>query len=147
MECEKELRLLWPELRLTWNPVALLVSPGCFDAFGLPVPPRYDGRWQVVVKGRLDGEDTVVHTLGAESNNLKPYRAPGPWLIQYMREWDSANRAFVESMQRMYAEAEAEQRTLKTRADEKADEETHRFATNHGAKNHWAVGMDLKLNH
>lgn len=143
-ECEKHLRSRFPDLRLVWNPQAFLATPGSYDVYGNAMPPRYEGRYQVVVKGILDGEDTVVHTLGTETDPKKPYRAPGPWLIEFMAEWDAANLCFAESMRKMYDQAEAEARTAQTRKDEEAEEETHRFAAEHGARNHWAVGIQLK---
>lgn len=143
IQAEKDIQLLDPNLRLVWNPSAFISTPGCFDAYGNIVPARYEGRWQVQIKGYGDGELTVVHTLGSETDATKPYRSPGPWLVQYLREWDAAQRHFMESMKKAMEEEERMKASAESELWEKGEEELNRFAAEQGAKNHWTVPAQI----
>lgn len=107
---EQACRLLDDRIRLVWNPIAYLARPGAFDAFGVAIPPAYEGRYQVVVPGSLDGELVALHTLGNELGPHKPYRAVGPWLVEFLQQWDTQNVHQAAAMQQAVAESDAENR-------------------------------------
>lgn len=127
---ERQLRdTLDASLRIVWNPKAFLSRVGSYDAEGRAIPPLYEGRYQVVIPGKLDGVDTVVHTLGAEEGPHKPYKPVGEWLVTFMREWDTANVHQMEAMQRMQRESDALESALAIAAAERRQESNARFAT------------------
>ena len=107
---EQACRLLDDRIRIVWNPIAYLARPGAFDAHGKTIPPLYEGRYQVVVPGALDGQLVALHTLGNELGPHKPYRAVGPWLIEFLQRWDTQNVHHAEAMRTAIAESDAANR-------------------------------------
>lgn len=107
---EQACRLLDDRIRIVWNPIAYLARPGVFDALGTAIPPLYEGRYQVVVPGTLDGELVALHTLGSELGPHKPYRAVGPWLVEFLQRWDTQNVHQAEAMRQAVAESDAANR-------------------------------------
>jgi hypothetical protein len=102
---ELALQKIDARLRIVWNPKAFLACPGVQDVYGrITKPIEYAGRWQVVVKGDLDGEDTMILQLGSESDPKKPYRAVGWWLVDYLQQVDTANKHQAEMMRQMLDE-------------------------------------------
>lgn len=114
---EAELRRLDDDLRIEWEPKAVMVKRGGYTARGQVVNPVYDGRWVIVKKGdpfrtqsyRPDtrvcfvtqpvevGSGTTKMTAMREDG---PYAPVGDWLVTVMRSWDRHNR---EAMQRASA--------------------------------------------
>lgn len=126
---ERALQGIDPNLRIVWNPKAFLARPGHYDAEGRPVPPTYDGRWHVVIQGKLDGVDTVVYTLGSEDGSQKPYKPVGPWLVDYMREWDTANVHRMAALRKLQDEEVSIQSALAQHAHDARAEAAARFST------------------
>jgi hypothetical protein len=119
---ELALQKMDARLRIVWNPHAFLACPGVQDVYGrLTKPIEYAARWQVVVKGAVDGVDTMILQLGSESDPTKPYRAVGWWLVDYLQQVDTANRHQAELMQQML-DAEC-----KAQAARKAQERAQRL--------------------
>lgn len=117
---ERELRLLDDRLRIVWNPRAFLACPGSFDAQGNAIPPRYDGRWQVIL---LNGDPTppIIYTVAEDGQ--KAYRPVGPGLVTFMRLWDAQNVHRAREIARMEADAErAEAAALLTHRDTVLDQ-------------------------
>lgn len=92
-------------LRIVWHPKALIARPLVRSATGaIERPTEYAGRYQVVIAGALDGELTALHTVGSELGPEKPYRAIGPWLVEFLRVWDAQNMERAQEMAKMVAE-------------------------------------------
>lgn len=117
-------------LRIVWHPHAYHAQPGRFDAFGKPIPPRTEGRWQVVIPGRRDGALTVIHTLGAEIGPDHPYRPVGWWLLDFLREWDMANADALRRRAAVLAQNDQLDAAARAASEAQADEATHRYAAN-----------------
>lgn len=126
---ERELQRIDSGLRIVWNPKAFLARVGMYDATGRAVPPIYEGRWQVVIQGKTDGVDTIIYTLGSEDGTRKPYKPVGPWLVDYMRAWDTANVHRMEAMKKLLQEQEAVERALAIDAQERRREASECFST------------------
>jgi hypothetical protein len=111
---EQSLRLLDDALRIEWEPRAVMVKRGGYDARGKVINPVYDGRWKVVKKHdpfrtAMWREDSLVCYLTAPmvtgSGEAKvhaltadgPYAPVGEWVVELFRSWDRANRAFVDA--------------------------------------------------
>lgn len=107
---EQACQLLDDRIRIVWNPIAYLARPGAFDAHGIAIPAVYEGRYQVVVPGALDGELVALHTLGNELGPHKPYRAVGPWLVDFLQQWDTQNVHQAEAMRQIIAESDESNR-------------------------------------
>jgi hypothetical protein len=119
-------------LRIIWNPKAFLACPGVQDVYGrITKPIEYAGRWQVVVKGALDGEDTMILQLGSESDPKKPYRAVGWWLVDYLQQVDTANRHQAEMMQKMLDEEVKAQQAAKEKEQASRLEYLTKLYTDH----------------
>lgn len=112
---ERELRRLDDDLRIEWEPRAVLVTRGRYDALGKMTEPVYDGRWKIVKKHdpnrtAMWREDALVTyvtapvTAGYGEKKVYAMTADGPyapvgwWLVEHMRSWDRANRDFVNRM-------------------------------------------------
>ncbi len=106
---ERALRLLDDDLRIEWEPLAVMTKRGGYDARGKVINPVYDGRWAVVKKGdpyrttsyRPDTRVCFVTapvTVGSGTKQITamqedgPYAPVGWWLVDVMRSWDRANR-------------------------------------------------------
>jgi hypothetical protein len=126
---EKELQFLDRNLRIIWNPRAFLARPGKYDVSGKAVPPTYEGRYQVVINGKSDGIDTIIWTVATEDVTDRQYRPVGPWLVEFMRIWDTENVHRMEAMKQMIDEQMAVQEALNIAAAEKRLERSERFAT------------------
>ena len=106
---EAALRLLDDGLRIVWEPRAVMVKRGNYDANGRIVNPTYEGRWKIVKVGdpnrtalwredalvtyvttpvTIGGGDRKVHAMTADG----PYAPVGDWVVEHMRSWDRANR-------------------------------------------------------
>lgn len=116
---EQALQQLDALLTIRWNPHAYLCTPGSYDVYGHLIPARYDGRWQVVRNGE------VVYTLAWDGEGQKAYRPVGWWLVDFMRQWDAANRNVLAEIQKMRDAETAERETADRRA---AEERNERFA-------------------
>lgn len=109
---ERELRRLDDALRIEWEPRAVLVSRGRYDAMGKMIDPTYDGRWKVVKKGDVNRtamwrEDGLVcylttpMTVGSGERKLSvltadgPYMPVGPWVVDHFRAMDRAARSYL----------------------------------------------------
>lgn len=93
------------QLRIRWNPRSYVTRPGAYDAYGLPIGPQYEGRWEVVRP--VDGIDAVIYQVRHDGDGGEAYRHVGMWLLDFLRMWDRANRFYIDEMKRMYAEDEA----------------------------------------
>ena len=109
---ERELRRLDDDLRIKWEPKAVLVRHGSYDALGQLRDPIYDGRWAIVKRAdpnrtamwREDGLVTYVtqpQTFGSGTRKIHAMTADGPyapigwWLVEHMQSWDRANREYL----------------------------------------------------
>lgn len=92
-------------LRIRWNPQSYVTRPGAYDAYGLPIGPQHEGRWEVVRP--LDGRDAVIYQVRYDGEGGEAYRAVGWWLLDFLRKWDRANRFYIDEMKRMYADEDA----------------------------------------
>lgn len=121
---EYALRDLDPLLRLRWNPEAYVVAPGRFDCYGKPVPPRREGRWEVI---RLSADPPIVVYLvvwdGARHGDYRPI---GWWLVEFMRQWDRANQHWMGEQQRLLEEEESERTWSDNMAMLELEESLHR---------------------
>jgi hypothetical protein len=106
---EAELRLLDDRLRLVWNPRAFLATPGSFTAEGQPIPARYDGRWQVILLNG-DPEPPIICSLTEDGSAQKAYKPVGPWIVEFLRKWDSQNVHYATAMAEAWA-ADDQRRT------------------------------------
>lgn len=116
------LRELDSLLNVRWNAEAILLEKGSYTETGKLIPPRYDGRWQVI-RDLPRGEEshdgkpyTVIctvtepHREGGILFMVKdgPYAPIGEWLLEYMHAADAANvRAFSELRDRLWRQHEA----------------------------------------
>lgn len=136
---EKELRAAVRDetLRFRWNPESYVTSPGCYDVYGLPVQPKYDGRFEVVKfeRGEVVG---VIYQVRWEGEPGEPYRAPGPWLIEQFRVWDRQNVHWMEEMRRRNEGFDLKQRGEATDAEALLRENLDRKAFDLSS-DHWNV--------
>lgn len=109
------------QLRIRWNPQSCVTRPGAFDAYGFAIGPKYEGRWEVVRE--IQDQIAVIYQLRWDGDGNEAYRAVGWWLLDFLRKWDRANQHWIGEMQRMYAEDDAAERTIK--ADAEAGEREH----------------------
>lgn len=127
---EQALRLLDDRLRIVWNPQCYLARPGHIDVYGKISQPLWAGRWQVVrLEGLIDPHPTVIWTWGSELSPERPYRAVDWNLVEFFRQWDSANRDVIEQH---VALREAEERQKAKHEEEIVEgrkEVFHRVAT------------------
>lgn len=106
---ETALRQLDDRLRIAWEPQAVMVGRGTYDANGHLIAPKYEGRWKVIKLGdphrtamwREDALVTYVTTpvvIGSGTEKVHamtadgPYMPIGEWLVEHLRSWDRANR-------------------------------------------------------
>lgn len=131
------------QLRLRWNPRSFVTRPGAFDAYGLPIPPQHEGRWEVVrpLPG-LEGEPAVIYQVRYDGDGNEAYRAVGWWLLDFLRKWDRQNQHWMDEMKRMYAADEAAERAEANDDEEHAREQwdvyAHALAGNDG-REQWPV--------
>lgn len=135
---EAELRRLDDRLRIEWDPEAIMVKRGGYDAQGRIINPVYDGRWKVVIKGdpnrtAMWREDSLLTYVTAQviigSGKEKvyameangPYRPIGEWLVEHLRAWDASNREWVKE-QRLALDAYNDRQDAATLADAEAGE-------------------------
>lgn len=127
---ERELQQLDPRLHVRWNPEAVLLTPGRYDAIGRAVLPTYDGRWEVILLDdagfktaewrpwtlvtrvtALVEQRVGVHRVRTMELN-GPYAPVGEWLVAHLREIDRANveaaRRLGETLEKMHAKQEAD---------------------------------------
>jgi len=99
------LRRLDGRLDVVWNPRALIVRHGAIDVYGTVIQPTHDGRWEVVIRDtaagmHADRDYAVVYQVRGPEDE---YKAVGPWLVEFMQKWDSAQAHFREEMARAWA--------------------------------------------
>jgi len=130
------------QLRIRWNPRSLVTRPGAFDAYGLPIPPAHEGRWEVVRPLPGLEEPAVIYQVRWDGDGNEAYRHVGPWLVDFLRLWDRKNRHWMNELQRMYAAEESAERAIATDAAEEDleyfDRVAHHFAGNDG-REQWPV--------
>lgn len=124
-------------LLILWNPVARLCRPGSYDVYGHAIPATYEGRWQVGKVGALDGEFTVIHTLGSELGPDRPYRAVGWWLVDFLREWDTKNVETIKKIQATLAANDALDAARQSAQEQQQEEDTHRYAVDRLGMQQW----------
>lgn len=133
-------------LRIRWNPRSYVTRPGAFDAYGNPIGPRYEGRWEVVKP--VDGVDAVIYQLRFDGDGGEAYRAVGWWLLDFLRKWDRANRFYVEELQRMYGEDAEAERAAATATEEAerewAEEKSFQLAGNYGRQEWYVSGFGTR---
>jgi hypothetical protein len=132
---EADLQALDRFLYLAWQPRARIVRPGSYDPYGVPIPPTYEGRWEVRRRTEM-GEDQLIWQVaweaGEDGHTQGDYRAVGPWLVAKMRRWDQALRAEAEAYRaKLWAEHDAaelaEQMLNEEEAREFLEEQATRF--------------------
>ena len=106
---EAQLRLLDDAIRIEWEPRAVMIGRGSYDANGKAVDPKYRGLWKVIKLGDPNRTATwrdhaiityvtVPTTIGSGAKKVHAMQADGPyapvgdWLVEHMRSWDRANR-------------------------------------------------------
>jgi hypothetical protein len=112
-------------LDIRWNPESYITSPGAYDAYGLPVPPRREGRWEVI-RNLESGVTILVWQVREEITEA--YRPLGTWLVDYMMKWDRANRFWMDEQKRLFDQEEADDRLAAANADAEDAENFNRFA-------------------
>lgn len=80
------LRNIRSTLNLRWNPEAVMIAPGTFDADGFPVRGTYDGRWELWDKVDAEPEYKVM-TLQTPEGHFRP---PGQWIVELFRKFNPA---------------------------------------------------------
>lgn len=130
-------------LRVRWNPRSTVTRPGAYDVYGLPIPPQYEGRWEVVRP--VQGELAVIYQVRWDGDGGEAYRAVGWWLLDFLKKWDRANAHWMVEQQRMLDEEALDLKHLQDEDDE-ADREWwdragFQLATTHGGdgREHWFV--------
>lgn len=118
-------------LDLRWNPQALVMRHGQYDANGKVLPPIYDGRWEVVRRNtphvggavfegkRGDSDVAVIYQVRGPKEEYKPI---GWWLVEFMQQWDSQQAHFRDELEKMRAQDAAEDEA-RLRGDDAAIEE------------------------
>lgn len=136
---ERELQRMDARLAIQWEPRAIMVKRGGYDAMGKVINPVYDGRWKVVVRGdpnrtAMWREDSLVtyvtapQTMGSGARKVHLMTADGPyapigwWLVEHMRSWDRANREMIDAHLREQLDAENDRVDRETLAAGEAGE-------------------------
>lgn len=121
-------------LRIRWNPRSYVTRPGGYDVYGLPIPPQYEGRWEVVRD--VQGVPAVIYQVRWDGDGCEAYRAVGWWLLDFLKKWDRANQHWIEEQRRMLAEEELALEHIREDEDEEArefwDRAGFQLATTHG---------------
>lgn len=126
------IRGLDPLLDIVWNPQAKQFNHGRFDAWGVPLPPTYSGRWQVVRYATYERDrPAVIYTLGADDPG-EPYRDVGPWLVSFLQKWDRAQAHAAEEMERAWREHERAEESLGVMDEGLAEEALEKLYAAHG---------------
>jgi hypothetical protein len=102
-----------PHLDIQWEPKAVLVSRGGFDAVGKMVDPVYRGLWEIrrygdpsQTAGWRDWRRVCFITAPEEHKGMKMMYADGPytpvaeWVVDFMRQCDAANVERIKDVQR-----------------------------------------------
>jgi hypothetical protein len=126
---EKELQFLDRNLRIIWNPQAFITRPGTYDAMGTAIPPTYEERYQVVVKGKTDGLLTIVWTVVEGDGVEKRYKPIGPWLVEFMRKWDAENVHRMTAMKKVLDDQYAVAQAIENDTNERRKENTTKYVT------------------
>jgi hypothetical protein len=104
---EMRARLNDSALDVRWNPESYITRPGAFDAYGRPIPPSREGRWEVI---RHSNEgDLLVWQVKHEGSEA--FRPLGPDVIEYLWRWDRANVAWMAEQKRLFDAQEAAEAT------------------------------------
>jgi len=105
---EAELRKLDSQLRIRWNPRAIMVSRGTIDAVGHSGEPVYRGLFQVE---RIPGESnlvpSVIYLVCEDGAGKQAYKPVGYWLVDFFNKWDAGQRHFLDLMRQAWAEHDA----------------------------------------
>jgi hypothetical protein len=105
---EAELRKLDSQLRIRWNPKAIMVSRGTIDAVGHSGEPIYAGRWQVErIAGESNLAPSVIYVVREDGKGKEAYKAVGFWLVDFFNKWDAGQRHFLDLMRQAWAEHDA----------------------------------------
>ena len=110
-----------PHLDIQWEPCAVLVVRGRYDAMGKMIDPVYRGLWEI--RRYHDASRTAAWrdwrricfiTEPEEHKGMMlmyadgPYAPVGEWVVDFMRQCDAANRSRIEDTQRKLAMLDAE---------------------------------------
>lgn len=122
-------------LRIRWNPRSYVTRPGAYDAYGRPISPSYEGRWEVVRP--LESELAVIYQVRWDGEGGEAYRAVGWWLLDFLRTWDRANQHWIAEMQRLLDAEAALVRDADERDEHEAREQWDRTARETLHMEHW----------
>lgn len=129
-------------LDVRWNPTSYVTRPGQFDAFGKPIKPVYDGRWEVI-RHLGDGQTVLVWQVKEEVTEA--YRPLGLWLVEFMARWDRANVAWMDEQRRLLEAEESRERMLLEHGAQEDEEFWARKATDDLGMKRWiGRGVDLR---
>ena len=103
---DQELRNIREDFELRWNPKAVLVKAGSYDATGKLRDPVYEPRFELWDRDP-NGRDYRVMRLQHPDGS---FRAPGQWLITHLQKINPAR--YGGNLERMLRELE-EHNTLK----------------------------------
>lgn len=91
------------KLDIRWNPESYITRPGCYDVYGQPVRPSYEGRWEVI-RHLDDGNLVVVWQVKEEGSEA--YKPLGEWLVAFLQRWDRANAHWMDEQKKLFEESE-----------------------------------------
>jgi hypothetical protein len=151
-EVVEGLRLLDPLLDVIWNARAKMISRGGYSVLGERTDAEYEGRWQVIryqtaTKLHDDRDYTVILTVAECDRSGKypimkddgAYAPLGQWLVDYMKLWDAAQRAFNDAMDHQWREHEKIDALTHDRAEhQEALEKVYRESPN--GSEYWMGG-------
>lgn len=128
-------------LDIRWNPLSYITSPGAFDCYGLPIPPRREGRWEVI--RHLETGDTIL-VWQVKEEITEAYRPLGPWLLDYMMRWDRANRFWMDEQKKVLDAQETQERLDAASAEAEDTEHLWRYSVDVlGMKEVRGVGLPM----
>lgn len=152
-------------LDLVWEPKAVMVAKGSYSPLGQLVPPRYEGRWQVIrydthnwhEDRRHNGRQycvicTVTETIDADGIRCMvkdgAYAPIGPWLVDFMHMADAANMKAMSAIRaKLWGQEDAAELAGESDSDAmftEALDKTHFNAVYAGGVGNWqGKGMDF----
>ena len=124
-----------PHLDIQWEPKAVLIHRGSYDAAGKLIAPIYNGRWEIRryhdqygTAGWRDWRRICFITEPEEHKGMKmmyadgAYAPVGEWVVAFMQQCDNANVDRIQDARRKLDMLDAELEKDKTNAD--TDEDT-----------------------
>lgn len=127
-------------LDIRWNPESYLTSPGRFDCYGLPIPAKREGRWEVI--RRLEATGDVVLVWQVRDMETEAYRPLGEWVLDFMVKWDRANQHWMHEQQQLFDAAEREREAEQAALEEETLEDFWRYGVDVlGMKEDRGVGI------